>query len=74
MGRALIDQIAKMHVPIFVLTGGDPLKRGDVYDLIRYAAGKGVKVALTPSATPLLTPRGDLPTQRGGPGAARHFA
>ena len=54
-GKALIDQISDMQVPIFVFTGGDPLKRADVYDLIRYAAEKGVKVALTPSATPLLT-------------------
>ncbi|MGD0521215.1 MAG: TIGR04053 family radical SAM/SPASM domain-containing protein [Terracidiphilus sp.] len=54
-GKALIDQIAAMHVPIFVFTGGDPLKRKDVFELIRYAAGQGVMVALTPSATPLLT-------------------
>ena len=54
-GKALIDQIAAMQVPIFVFTGGDPMKRKDVFELIRYAAGKGVKVALTPSATPLLT-------------------
>ena len=54
-GKALIDQIAEMHMPIFVFTGGDPLKRKDVFELIRYAAGKGVQVALTPSATPLLT-------------------
>ena len=54
-GKALIDQIAAMHVPIFVFTGGDPLKRKDVFELIRYAADKGVQVALTPSATPLLT-------------------
>ena len=54
-GEALIDQIAAMRIPIFVFTGGDPLKRPDVYDLIRYAAAKGVHVALTPSATPLLT-------------------
>ena len=54
-GMKLIDQIADMHIPIFVFTGGDPLKRADVFDLIRYAAGKGVHVALTPSATPLLT-------------------
>jgi radical SAM protein len=54
-GKALIDQIATMGVPIFVFTGGDPLKRKDVFELIRYAAGKGVHVALTPSATPLLT-------------------
>jgi AdoMet-dependent heme synthase len=53
-GKELIDQIADMGVPIFVFTGGDPLKRKDVFELIRYAAGKGVQVALTPSATPLL--------------------
>ncbi|MGD0940982.1 MAG: TIGR04053 family radical SAM/SPASM domain-containing protein [Terracidiphilus sp.] len=54
-GKALIDQISEMGVPIFVFTGGDPLKRQDVFELIRYAADKGVHVALTPSATPLLT-------------------
>ncbi len=54
-GKALIDQIAEMQVPIFVFTGGDPLKRPDLYELIRHAAGRGVKVAVTPSATPLLT-------------------
>jgi AdoMet-dependent heme synthase len=54
-GKALIDQIAAMHIPVFVFTGGDPLKRADVFDLIRYAASKDVHVAVTPSATPLLT-------------------
>src|SRR5579863_641019 len=54
-GKAVIDQIAAMNVPIFVFTGGDPLKRPDLYELIRYSAEKGVKVAVTPSATPLLT-------------------
>jgi radical SAM protein len=44
-----------MKIPIFVFTGGDPMKRQDVFELIRYAAAKGVHVALTPSATPLLT-------------------
>jgi radical SAM protein len=54
-GRKLIDQIAAMDVPIFIFTGGDPLKRPDLYDLIRYGAEKNVKIAVTPSATPLLT-------------------
>jgi radical SAM protein len=54
-GKRLIDEIADLHVPIFVFTGGDPLKRPDLYELIRYASSKGVKVAVTPSATPLLT-------------------
>jgi AdoMet-dependent heme synthase len=51
----LIDQIAQLEVPLFVFTGGDPLKRPDIFQLIRHAADKGVHAALTPSATPLLT-------------------
>ncbi|MGB6868217.1 MAG: TIGR04053 family radical SAM/SPASM domain-containing protein [Acidobacteriaceae bacterium] len=51
----LIDQIADLQVPLFVFTGGDPLKRQDIFQLIEHAAKKGVHAALTPSATPLLT-------------------
>ena len=54
-GKALIDQIAEMQVPIFVFTGGDPLKRPDCIRADPLCRGKGVKVAVTPSATPLLT-------------------
>jgi AdoMet-dependent heme synthase len=51
----LIDEIADLQVPVFVLTGGDPLKRPDIYELVGYAAQCGVRISLTPSATPLLT-------------------
>jgi AdoMet-dependent heme synthase len=54
-GKQLIDQIASMQVPVFVLTGGDPIKRPDLFELITYARSVGVRVSLTPSATPLLT-------------------
>lgn len=53
---ALIEQVASFpKKPHLVLTGGDPLKRPDLFDLIRHAAGTGLQVALTPSATPLAT-------------------
>ena len=54
-GKQLIDQIAGWKVPVFVLTGGDPIKRPDLFELISYARAVGVRVSLTPSATPLLT-------------------
>ncbi len=54
-GKRLIDEVAEMQSPIFVLTGGDPLKRRDIYDLVEHAAHQGVRPSLTPSATPLLT-------------------
>ena len=53
--QRLIEQIAAMQVPVFVITGGDPLKRPDIFDLVEYATARGVRTSLTPSATPLLT-------------------
>src|SRR5215468_7004888 len=50
----LIDQIAAMKVPLFVLTGGDPLKRPDLMPIVQYACRRGVHTSLTPSVTPLL--------------------
>jgi radical SAM protein len=55
-GFRLIDDIAKLEPKVFVITGGDPLKRDDVYDMIAYAKAKGLEPSVTPSATPLLTP------------------
>src|SRR5438128_2303035 len=51
----LVDQVANMRVPMFVLTGGDPLKRPDLQAIVQYARHRSVKTSLTPSATPLLT-------------------
>ena len=53
--KRLIDEIAAMEVPVFVLTGGDPLKRPDIFELVQYATDNNVRISLTPSATPLLT-------------------
>ena len=53
--KGLIDEIAGMQVPLFVLTGGDPLKRPDIFELVEYATKLDVRISLTPSATPLLT-------------------
>ena len=56
-GKRLIDQVldfGKPH-PLFVLTGGDPFKREDIFDLTAYASQKGLPVALSPSGTPLLS-------------------
>ena len=55
-GFALIDDIARLKPKVFVITGGDPLKRDDVYAMISYAKNVGLEPSVTPSATPLLTP------------------
>ena len=53
--KKLIAEVAALRAPVFVLTGGDPLKRPDIYELVAYATACGVRTSLTPSATPLLT-------------------
>src|SRR3972149_4795532 len=53
---ALLDQVASFSKPpVVVFTGGDPLKRADLLDLIRYGRQLGLQMALPPSATPLAT-------------------
>ena len=57
-GRALIGRIAAFGDPSphLVLTGGDPLERSDLFDLIAHGRSLGLSVSVSPSATPLLTP------------------
>lgn len=54
--RDLIDQIVGfgMPRPLLILTGGDPFKRADLFDLVAYASERGLPVAVSPSGTPLL--------------------
>jgi len=53
--RRFIQDVAELRPPIFILTGGDPLKRVDIYHLVEYAASLNLRPAMTPSVTPLLT-------------------
>lgn len=57
LAKVLIDQASSFpKKPNMVFTGGDPLKRRDLFHLLEYAVARGLNVALTPSATPLATP------------------
>ncbi|MCB0045946.1 MAG: radical SAM protein [Caldilineaceae bacterium] len=47
----LIDQIAEFARPIFVLSGGEPLFRPDIFDIARYATDAGLIVALATNGT-----------------------
>lgn len=56
-GFRLIDQIRSIATPppLFVITGGDPMRRRDLTQLVEYAAKAGLVVALTPSGTAAAT-------------------
>ena len=49
--RALIDDLSAMGVPLILFSGGEPLMREDIWDLARYAAEKGIKMALSTNGT-----------------------
>lgn len=47
----LIDEIRKTGRPVFVLSGGEPLFRPDIYDIARHASAVGLPVALATNGT-----------------------
>jgi radical SAM protein with 4Fe4S-binding SPASM domain len=50
-----IDQIASLDPEELILTGGDPLERPDLLQLVDYARRRGVRPSLSAAATSLLT-------------------
>ena len=64
--KRLIDEVAALGSPVFVLTGGDPLKRPDIFELVEYATACRVRISLTPSATPLVTQEAILKLKQRG--------
>ncbi|TRO48739.1 radical SAM protein [Candidatus Bathyarchaeota archaeon] len=44
--KNLIDQICEVSKPLLILSGGEPLLRNDVFELIEYGASKGLKMGL----------------------------
>ena len=48
-GRKLIDDVAAMGTPLIVFTGGDPLQRDDLEDLIRHACSRKLTVGTIPA-------------------------
>jgi len=54
-GFQLIDQLKEFGSPILIFTGGDPMMRRDLFDLITYATESGLRCSLTPTATALPT-------------------
>ena len=55
-GRHLIRQVREMGTPILVLSGGDPVNRPDLIELVRYGKSQGLRMATIPAATDCLTP------------------
>lgn len=52
--RRVMDEIAGFASPTIILTGGEPLLRDDIFDIIDYGNGKGLRLVMAINGT-LLT-------------------
>lgn len=53
--KCILDSVAANFKPIMILTGGEPLLRDDIFDIIRYTVSVGLQPVMATCGT-LLTP------------------
>ena len=54
--KAVIDDIAAFARPVFIISGGEPLMRADIFEVARYGRERGLRVVMSPNGT-LITSR-----------------
>ena len=54
-GKTLIDSLADFGAPVILFSGGEPFLRPDLYELIEYAGGKGLRTVISTNGT-LISP------------------
>jgi radical SAM protein with 4Fe4S-binding SPASM domain len=52
---ALIDDLSALGIPLLIVSGGEPLARDDIWELLPYARKQGMAIALSSNGT-LITP------------------
>ncbi len=55
--KAMLERVRTFGRVVCVLSGGDCLKRPDVFELIEHGFRLGLRMAVTPATTPLATPQ-----------------
>jgi len=50
-GRALIDDLSNMGIPVLLFSGGEPLIRPDMPELAEYAVQKGMRAVISTNGT-----------------------
>lgn len=50
-GKALLDDLAQFGIPSLLLSGGEPLMRPDLFELIAHARANGLRVTLSTNGT-----------------------
>jgi radical SAM protein len=53
--RRVTDELAELAPAVLVITGGDPMMRPDLFEIVEYAVGGGLSVSVSPTTTALTT-------------------
>ncbi len=54
--KRLMDEVRRFGRIVFVLSGGDPVRRPDLLELVEHGSSIGLRMGLTPATTPRVTP------------------
>jgi Fe-coproporphyrin III synthase len=55
-GKALLDDLSRMGVPVILFSGGEPLMRKDLPELASYAVSKGMRAVISTNGTLITAP------------------
>ena len=47
----VIDEIASFGSPLIILTGGEPLLRKDIFEIVDYGFKQGLRLVMAPNGT-----------------------
>ena len=47
----LLDEISEVGQPVVILTGGEPLLRPDIFEIVRYGTNKELRMVMAPNGT-----------------------
>jgi len=50
-GKAFIDDLADFGVPVLLFSGGEPFRRKDIFELVAYSIGKGIRTVFSTNGT-----------------------
>lgn len=50
-GRTFLESLARLRVPAVLMSGGEPLMREDIFELLEYGASLGLRMVLSTNGT-----------------------
>lgn len=63
--KEVLDDLAQFGVPSVLFSGGEPLMRPDLFELIEYAAGKGLRTVISTNGTLITEEKAAMIKERG---------